>query len=117
MLDIAAQALRQDCLASLDTLKGLPGRLAGHRIAVVGGTGFIGSWLAESVAALNDDLDCRVRIDLLGRSATSWSAAHPHLVRSDITVQSVDARSPFELARDTTLVLFAAGHADPRMHA
>ncbi len=117
MPDQIESSLRRDCLGSLDALPGLATRLSGHRIAVIGGTGFIGSWLAETVAALNDELGCRVRIDLLGRSATAWTTAHPHLVRDDVALQSVDVRSPFELARDTTLVLFAAGHADPRMHA
>lgn len=117
MADLAQAALRQDCHEALAPLSGLAARLVGHRIAVVGGTGFVGTWLAETVATLNDDLGCRVRLDLLGRGATAWTAVHPHLVRDDVIAQAVDARSPFELARDTTLVLFAAGHADPRMHA
>ena len=117
MPEAIERSLRQDCHASLDILPGLSARLSGHRIAVIGGTGFIGSWLAETVTALNDDLGCKVRIDLLSRHAAAWLAAHPHLDREDVAVQSVDARSPFELARDTTLVLFAAGYADPRMHA
>ena len=117
MLDDAQQSLRKDVLASLEALKELPKRLAGHRIAVIGGTGFVGAWLAEAVAALNDDLGSQVRIDLLGRSAATWLASHPHLKRDFVSLQTIDVRSPFELARDTTLVLFAAGHADPRMHA
>ena len=117
MLDDIQQSLRKDVLASLAGLPGLPKRLTGHRIAVVGGTGFVGAWLAEAVAALNDDLGIQLRIDLLGRGAAAWLEAHPHLNRDFISVQMVDVRSPFELARDTTLVLFAAGHADPRLHA
>jgi len=117
MHDELRKSLRKDCLTSLEGAKGLPERLKGHRIAVVGGTGFVGSWLAEVVAALNDDLGSKVRIDLLGRGASAWTEAHPHLNRDFISVQAVDVRSPFELAADTTLVLFAAGHADPRMHA
>lgn len=117
MLDELQTSLRKDSLASLTGLKDLPGRLSGHRIAVIGGTGFVGTWLAEAVAALNDDLGSHVRIDLLGRSGASWLEAYPHLRRDDVTVQAVDVRSPFELARDTTLVLFAAGIADPRVHA
>jgi hypothetical protein len=51
MLDELRKSLRQDCLASLDGLDDLPKRLTGHRIAVIGGTGFVGTWLAEAVAA------------------------------------------------------------------
>ena len=117
MLDEFQLSLRKDCLVSLEGFADLPRRLAGHRIAVVGGTGFVGTWLAEAVAALNDDLGSQVRIDLLGRSAAGWTESHAHLRREFISTQVVDVRSPFELARDTTLVLFAAGHADPRLHA
>ncbi len=117
MLDAAQRQLREDCHTSLAALPGLVSRLAGHRIAVVGGTGFVGSWLAETIAALNDDLSGDVRLDLLGRGASLWLDTRPHLKRSDITLQTVDVRSAFELPRDATLVLFAAGIADPRVHA
>lgn len=116
--DDLQQALRQDCLASLRLQPDLVARLAEHRIAIVGGTGFVGSWIAETVAALNDELGGRVRVDLLGRSAAAWAAAHPHLAgREEVCVQNADVRASFELPRDTTLVLFAAGIADPRVHA
>ncbi len=118
MPDVAQRAIHQDCLASLQLQPGLARRLAEHRIAVIGGTGFVGTWLAETTAALNDELGARVRVDLLGRSASAWAAAHPHLAeRGDVQVHAVDVRSSFELPRDVTLVLFAAGIADPRVHA
>lgn len=118
MHDGARHAIRQECLASLKLQPKLAQALAGHRISVIGGSGFIGTWLAETVAALNDDLGTRVRVDLLSRSASTWSTDHPHLsARSDVRVQTVDVRSPFEIPPDATLVLFAAGIADPRIHA
>jgi len=117
MPDAAQRQLREDCHASLANLPGLATKLVGQRIAVVGGTGFVGSWLAEAVAALNDDLGGQVRIDLFGRSAAGWHGTRSHLDRKDVTAHVLDARSPFELPRDTTLVLFAAGIADPRIHA
>jgi len=118
MPEVLQRAIRQDCLASLQLQAELPERLAQHRIAVVGGTGFVGTWLAEAVAALNDTQGCRVRVDLLGRSITPWSVANPHLAgRDDIQLHNVDVRSSFEFSRDVTLVLFAAGVADPRVHA
>jgi len=118
MLDEVYQGLRQDCLTSLSLQPTLTTLLAGHRLAVVGGTGFVGTWIAEAVAAINDETRARVRVDLLGRSASPWAASHPHLAsRDDVSVNCVDVRSSFDLPRDTTLVLFAAGVADPRMHA
>lgn len=117
MLEAAKSMMRADCRASLDAAPGLAAQLKGHRIAVVGGTGFAGTWLAEMVALLNDEGDCGVRLDLTGRSAARWPERHPHLKRADIAVHAMDVRSPFELPRDVTLAIFAAGIADPRVSA
>lgn len=117
MLEGDATLLREDCSRSLCGLPDLAKQLTGHRIAVVGGTGFVGSWLAESVAALNDDFGCGLRIVLFGRHVADWGVHRPHLVRDDIAWQAVDVRSPFVLPQDTTLVLYAAGIADPRVHS
>lgn len=119
MLDVDLQhRLRHDCVASLELQPDLPNRLAEHRIAVIGGTGFIGTWIAESVAALNDELGGRVRLYLLGRSVANWEANNPHLAaRNDLQTKVVDVRCTFDLPQDATLVLFAAGVADPRVHA
>jgi nucleoside-diphosphate-sugar epimerase len=118
MPEAIVRTIRQDCLDSLKLQPDLVKRLAHHRIAVIGGTGFIGTWIAETVAAINDETDAKVRLDVLGRSVNAWAVANPHLAsRSDIQIKAVDVRSTFELPRDVTLVLFAAGVADPRIHA
>lgn len=118
MPEVLQRAIRQDCLASLNLQPELARRLKGHRIAVIGGTGFAGTWLAETVAALNDVLGCGVHLDLLGRSTARWSTDHAHLAgRDDITLHTMDVRSFFELPKAVTLVLYAAGVADPRTHA
>lgn len=112
------EAIRHDCLLSLKRQPDLSVRLGEQRIAIVGGTGFVGSWIAEVVAALNDVLGGRIRLDLIGRSAAAWAIAHPHLAqRKEFHVQAEDVRAAFELSRDTTMVIFAAGVADPRVHA
>lgn len=118
MSDFNVRSIRQDCLDSLKLQPDLSQCLAQHRIAVIGGTGFVGTWIAETVAALNDEMGGQVRLVLLGRSVNAWAAAHPQLAsRNDIQLMAVDVRSSFELPRDVTLVLCAAGVADPRIHA
>lgn len=118
MPEVQVRPIRQDCLASLKLQPDLAQNLAQHRIAVIGGTGFVGTWIAETVAALNDEMGSQVRLDLLGRSINAWTAANNHLAsRRDIQLMPVDVRSSFELPRDVTLVLYAAGLADPRTHA
>lgn len=117
MLDPIEVQLRQDCLASADALPALTERLQGHHIAVVGGLGFTGTWLAQMVAMLNDERHAGVRLTLVGRDPQKWLNNHPQLRRNDILLQASDVRSPFDLVRDTTLVIHAAGTADPRMQA
>ena len=112
------QLVRQDCLASLKLQPKLATLLRDQRIAVVGGTGFIGTWIAETVAVLNDELGGATRLDLFGRSASAWKTANPRLAaREDLQVKRLDVRSSFDFSNETTLVLFAAGIADPRVHA
>lgn len=117
MLDSMQQQLRRDCLASAERVPGLIDGLRGQSVSVVGGLGFSGTWVAEMVAALNDKFGAGIRLHLIGREPQKWIAQHARLHRDDISLQAVDIRSAFEFAHDTTLVIHAAGIADPRIHA
>nr|WP_316639504.1 NAD(P)-dependent oxidoreductase [uncultured Roseateles sp.] len=110
--------IRRDCLLAADTQPGLRSKLARHNIAMTGGTGFLGTWVAEMVAALNDEHRLGLRLDLYARNTAGWIQKHPHLSgRSDIRMRSQDVRSPFEFARDTHFVIHAAGIPNNRVHA
>lgn len=117
MHDLIHQQIRRDCLAAADAIPPPAGRLRGQHFAVVGGLGFAGTWLAETVAALNDERGAGIRLTLIGREPQKWLRQHAHLRRDDIALQTADVRSPFEFPRDTTIVIHAAGTADPRMQA
>ncbi len=117
MLEALQKQIRDDCRTSVAAVEGLAKRLAGQRIAVVGGTGFSGTWIAETVAMLNDEQQAGIRLDLFGLSATKWPDRHPHLKRNDTVLHAQDVRSSFELPRDVNLVIYAAGIADPRVSA
>jgi nucleoside-diphosphate-sugar epimerase len=117
MRDDLLLQLRRDCLASVSTIPSLAQSLRDQRIAVVGGFGFAGTWLAETVAALNDELGTSIALRLIGRDQQRWQSTNPHLTRADITLQTADVRAPFEFPRDTTIVIYAAGHADSRIQA
>ncbi|RYG90237.1 MAG: NAD(P)-dependent oxidoreductase [Alphaproteobacteria bacterium] len=117
MLDLIHQQLRRDCLTAADAIPLLAGKLRGQHVCVVGGLGFAGTWLAEMVAALNDERDARSRLTLIGREPHKWLQQYPWLRRDDISLQAADVRSSFEFPRDTTLVIYAAGTADPRKQA
>lgn len=117
MVDLMQKQLRQDCLASVNRVPRLVDGLRGQDVSVVGGLGFSGTWIAEVVAALNDEFDTGIRLHLIGREPKKWIAQHGRLQRNDISLKAVDIRSAFEYPRNTTLVIHAAGIADPRLHA
>ncbi len=52
---------------------------AGCRLFVTGGTGFVGSWMMESLLHANHRLDLGSRVVLLTRSPDLYRRSHPHL--------------------------------------
>ncbi len=117
MPDAMQHQLRRDCLTAAEQAPGLVDGLRGQSVSVVGGLGFSGTWIAEMVTALNDEFGTGIHLHLIGREPQKWLAQHARLLRPDISLKAVDIRSAFEFPRDTTLVIHAAGIADPRIHA
>lgn len=109
---------RQDCLAACADGADIRNGLRGQRIAVTGGTGFLGTWIAHMVAVLNDEHGLGITLDLYARNVADWPARYPELAeRDDIRLRSQDVRSPFEFARGTGFVVHAAGIPNNRVHA
>lgn len=118
MSDQRNAEMRQDCLAACADQPDVRAALARQHIAVTGGTGFLGTWIAEMVAALNDQYQLGITLDLYARNISEWPAQYPHLAkRLDIRLRSQDVRSPFEFARNTSYVVHAAGIPNNRVHA
>ena len=110
--------LRGDCLLAASARNDVRDTLRGQHIAVTGGTGFLGSWIAETVAAINDEYDLGISLDLYARNIADWSKKYSHLAsRSDIRTISQDVRSPFAFDARTSYVVHAAGIPDNRVHA
>jgi len=110
--------LRQDCLNASDHQPDIRKKLGLTRIAVTGGTGFIGTWIAEMIAALNDEYNLKITLDLYARNSAEWKNKYPHLSgRTDISLYSQDVRSPFQFQSDTNFVVHAAGVPNNRVHA
>ena len=110
--------IRQDCVLAFAAQPEVRAKLGLQHIAVTGGTGFLGSWIAETVAALNDEHRLGITLDLYARNIKDWAQKYPHLSkRNDIHLQSQDVRSSFEFARKTNFVIHAAGLPNNRLHS
>ena len=118
MSDPRYAEMRQDALAACADQPDVRAALARQHIAVTGGTGFLGTWIAELVAALNDQYQLGIALDLYARNISEWPHKYPHLAgRADIRLRSQDVRSSFEFAKNTSYVIHAAGIPNNRVHA
>lgn len=111
-------AIREDCrqiaLGAVDNLA----PLKGQSILITGGTGFLGTWLAEMVAMLNDEHGFAIRLFLLSPSARSFAARLPHIgQRQDVVVLQEDVTNITDLPDEITSIIHAAASPDNRMHA
>jgi dTDP-glucose 4,6-dehydratase len=100
---------------------GSAGRLDALRdgvLLVTGGTGFMGRWLAECVALLNDEHGYGIRLRLLARRARTFRETTPHLAeRPDVALIDQDVRGIYELDQDVNWIVHAAASPDSRQHA
>lgn len=118
MSQAVSAAIRGDCLAAAAPRLPALRALGGQRLAVTGGSGFLGTWIAELVTALNDEFQLRIKLDIISPSASTWLARHERFrERLDVRAHDQDVRSPFEFAPDVCHVIHAAGVPDGRMHS
>lgn len=116
MSDSLAAVLRSDCASAATDVAKLA-KLRGQRMLMTGGTGFMGTWVAEMVAYLNDDHGFGIDLLLLSPSADSFAERSPHLAsRRDITLVEQSVRDIVMLPDGVTYVIHAAGTPDNRMH-
>jgi len=110
--------VRQDCLRVLENRASLLDPLRGSSLVVIGGTGFVGTWIAEMVAALNDSYKFGINLSLISRSTDQFSNRLPHLAnRSDMTLIKSDVRQLGQFPIDADWVIHAAANPDVRTHA
>ncbi len=109
--------VRQDVAAAFGT--GVPalGPLRGGCLLVTGGTGFVGTWLAETVAFLNDEHGFRLRCLLLARHTEPFADTLSHLAaRPEFTLIQSDVRNVRDLPEDVSWILHAGASPDNRTH-
>lgn len=92
--------------------------IRGQCILVTGGTGFVGTWMAELTAFLNDIYRFNTELILLSRRANSFEKKAPHLAfRKDIALVEKDICSVIDLPERVNWIVHAAGVPDNRLHA
>jgi dTDP-glucose 4,6-dehydratase len=112
------EIVREDCRRSVDGYAAALQALRGGTLVVTGGTGFMGTWLAEMVACLNDEQGFGIKLALVARHASRWGEVAPHLAgRADVRLLEKDIRDLVELPAETGWVIHAAASPDNRLHA
>ena len=109
---------RNDCLHVLNGREKALDQLCQSELVIVGGTGFVGTWIAEMVAALNDEYHFGIKLSLISRSIDQFASRLPHLAnRSDCQLIKSDVRQLVQFPRDADWVIHAAANPDVRTHA
>lgn len=109
---------RHDCLRILDGRDKTLDPLRQSELVVIGGTGFVGTWIAEMVAALNDGYQFGIKLSLISRSTDQFANRLPHLAnRPDINLIKSDVRQLGQFPNNADWVIHAAANPDVRMHA
>lgn len=83
----------EDIDAILDASETSFKRLAGSKVALLGGTGFIGSWLTEAFVAANCRLNLGINISIFTRNLSRARARFLYLDSSDFNLMHVDFKN------------------------
>lgn len=111
-------SLRKDCQETLKNQIAMLAPLKGSKLLVTGGTGFVGSWIAEMIACLNDDHSFGTQLVLVSRGTEHFKDTRPHLAkRKDIQLLKSDIRNLNEVPKETEWIVHAASNPDNRFHA
>lgn len=109
---------RLDCLRILNGREKALEQLRQSELVVIGGTGFVGTWIAEMVAALNDEYQFGITLSLISRSTDQFASRLPHLAnREDIKLIKSDVRQLGQFPMEADWVIHAAANPDVRTHA
>ena len=117
MKQAAIQLLQEDCarvipehLADLDLL-------TNATLLITGGTGFMGSWIAELVCHLNEVHKKNIRLKLLARDRARFQLRLPHLAAKPyVEFLQGDVRDIVDTPKDLNYIIHAAGNPDNRAH-
>ncbi|MEZ4814787.1 MAG: NAD-dependent epimerase/dehydratase family protein [Bdellovibrionota bacterium] len=111
-------SVRKDCLEILEDHHEELSPLKGKTLVITGGTGFLGTWISEVIATLNDEYSYGTQLTLIARGTDHFKNAKKHLAeRKDVHLIKSDVRNLTELPKETDWLVHAASNPDNRFHA
>ena len=112
-----AAFVRENCAEVIEQSAAKLDKLKDQKLYITGGTGFVGTWLAEAVTYLNDSHNFNTRLVLVARNTESFQEKAPHLAfREDIQLISTDVKNIDTIPEDVTYIVHAAATPDNRQH-
>jgi len=114
----ALDLVREDAAAVLNGRVPSLQALKGAQFSLTGGTGFLGTWLLELIARLNEEHGFGIRVWSLSRGAKAFALKWPHLASQPwLRLVEGDIRYLAELPRETQYLVHAAALTDRRICA
>ena len=105
--DLASAA--EDSLSALEPLRG-------GRLLITGGTGFVGTWLAELAAYLNEQHGFGLRLILLARDIDGFREKGHLAERPEFSLLRGDVRNLRDIPSDVNWIVHAGATPDNRVH-
>ena len=91
-------------------------RLQGKRVLITGGTGFIGTWLLETISWLNRDCNQPCKVYVPTRNPEAFARKAPHLASNPRIVMLPGDITDFEYPDDKCdFIIHAAAPAEPKV--
>ena len=108
--------IRDDCVEILTDAEQFFA-LRGETIYISGVSGFMGTWLLELIAYLNDAFGFGTRVIGVARNTARLEEKAPHLAsRKDIVLEDKDVRNIFEIPSEVSWIIHTAATPDHRLH-
>jgi dTDP-glucose 4,6-dehydratase len=108
----------RDLAHVLDHARDAWGDLRGAHVLITGATGFVGSWLLETLVHANDALHLGVHVTALVRAREAFAERLPHLAASPVVeLRTGDVRSVVPPPRAFSHYVHCASAATPEMNA